>query len=544
MKKKDSLFYFFLLVCSLSLLKAFSSESLPYKANCSKGQKQRTLQFIPVSTEATYCFECSPKEQQTLLKLKKDIDDFFSKTKTIPKKCFLAIAVRGNKIFDSRYRYCSNENNVNFLEGRDQKFCINNDYITAVYKAFKKMSYCFNFDKKTQEDIFLLINRESGGILNTRSPSFARCLGQITKDYVTTINTSIEKADNKNPHSNSFIWNNFVNRCPDLKSLRIKEKTTLNCQASQNPQLCLLYSFFGNARSLHNIQKRLDSPHDYMGNQEFPSAEDLMPEEATTTAKKRYQSLLELFPIKRKEMIVMKITVKTGEEKTWVIWDDSEIYNGKLHKKIDWTKPVNIKKVNIFENERDIKTMFMYWAHSGGGSLSRGGFTARLKRLKQSIARGGCDPLICQEIKKNLEREICKENQESKCQEMKINLENAGCNPELRCQMRRKLEKGERISNSLAEEFFQRDLKQTLEHRKLEVGNYVRNIFCSRSQAFDNREGSSTYKTLESYYKNNKIDKNVAKNFIEETDKNCPQALKDLDFPTNFNDANKCKFDD
>lgn len=474
---------------------SFSSWPLPYERNCSKGQKERTSQFSFSRVEAKYCFGCkllSSIDSMSALDGKLEI---ISKYDTIPKDCFLAIAVRGNQIFEDRYNYCSSENNRKHLAGWNQRFCINKDYITAIHETFKKMSYCFNFDKETQKDIFYMINHESGGILNSRSPTKARCLGQITKDYVEMINRIIGSANRKNPHSEAFIWKDILAKCPDLESARINKLRTINCEATQNPEKCLLYSFFGKKRSFYSIQKGLDSPHSYMGNRQFPKAEDFIPS-TEPLGKQRYQNMLSLFPIKGKEMLVVKAALKDGRKVSWVIWDDSEVYNNNLHRKIDWTQEADIRKVNMFQNERNIRSMFMYWSHNGGETLSRDGFTERLKRLKYDIAKGGC-----------------KEN-----------------NQELRCQMRRRVENGGGVPNYLALNYFKRDLRRTYrgkfadKRRKAEVADYVNNIIDERDIAFD-YSNSKNRNLLLMYHENNGIDRETAKQFIEDADQRCPKAL-------------------
>ena len=466
----------------------FSSWPLPYEGNCSKGQKERTSQFSSSRTEANYCFDCELKS----LGFSNFIIDFQNRLyDTIPKDCFLAIAVRGNQIFKNRYNYCSSEKNRKNLAGWNQRFCINEDYITAIYETFKKMSYCFNFDKQTQKDIFYMINHESGGILNARSQTGARCLGQITGDYVKTINGIIDSVNRKNSHPEAFIWRDLLARCPDLESARIK-LSTINCEATQNPEKCLFYSFFGKQRSFYSIQERLDSPHSYMSNRQFPKAEDFIPS-AESLGKQRYQNMLNLFPIKGKEMLVVKAALKDGRKVSWVIWDDSEVYDNNLHSKIDWTQEVDIRKVNMFQNERNIRSMFMYWSHNGGETLSRSGFTERLKRLKHDIAKGGC--------------------RES--------------NQELRCRMRRRVENGKGIPNHLALNYFKRDLRRTYrgdKKRKAEVANYVNNIIEGRDIAFD-YSNSKNREILLRYHENNDIDRETARQFIEDVDQKCSKVL-------------------
>jgi len=481
------------------LFLSFPSWSLPYQANCSDDQKDRTSQFAPSSTEADFCFECEYQNANGALIKLQNLDVILYDV--IPKECFLAIATRGHHIFGERYIYCSSENNSSHLEGSDQKFCINEDYITSLYQAFNKMAYCFDFDKKTQEDLFYMINRESGGILNSKSETEARCLGQITKTYTENINNIIESLERKNPHKESFIWKDVLERCPDLEDSQIS-MATLNCESTQNPEKCLLYSFFGKKRSYYSIQERLDSPMDFMGdNREFPSAEELAEELAKkkinldSEGKQKYEDMLKLFPMKGREILILRASLQDGRKIRFVMWAPSEIYDSNLHTKIDWSQEVDIRKVNLFENEEDIKAMFMYWSHNGGESLSRPGFIKRLKKLKQDIASGGCG--------KNSQ--------------------------ELRCQMRRNLDNGGQVTNNQALQYFERNLKQTYpsrnKNRRREVSEYVRKIIESRSQVFETTPGTKNNNLMLEYFKNNAIPEEKAQAFIKHADEICPQTL-------------------
>ena len=478
--------FFILTLTSLS----FSAWSLPYEANCSEPQKERTRQFSPSETEAGFCIECdySKTSAENLSALKN-----FNLIPTIPKKCFLAIATRGNHIFDNRYNYCSKETNPSPIKGR---FCINEDYITAVHETFKKMSFCFGFDQKVQNDLFFMINHESGGVLNARSSTGARCLGQITQGYVKTINNIINSTNRKRPDPESYIWADLLSRCPDLESSRIN-LNSITCEATQNPEKCLLYSFFGKKRSLNSIQDTLDSTHGYMGNREFPTVEKALDKEIlpnTQQAQQKYQNMLSLLPMKQKEMLIIKATLNNGKKVNWVMWDDTEIYDRKIHSRIDWTQEVEIKKTDLFQNERDIKAMFMYWGHNGGETISKNGFKTRLRKLKQSIA-GGCKPK----------------------------------NKQLRCQMRRKIESGEKVPNALALEFFQQDLSSSYPSksstRRNEVSNYVTNIIKDRNSAFGVDE-ASRQNLYKKYYKKNDIEKTDALQFLRTANSKCPKPLK------------------
>ena len=464
----------------------------PYEANCSQNQINNTMKFASYKSQADYCFVCEYENKSSFEALSKIKE---VSTALIPKECFLTIAVVGNHSFGERYSYCSEETNRHAVTSNGQRFCINEDYITTIHESFNKMSRCFNFNQAQQNQLFMLINRESRGILNARSETKARCLGQMTEEYVEHINDIIESVGWKNPYPDVGIWKDVLERCPDLESSRI-QLSSITCESTQNPDKCLLYTFFGNKMSIKNIRSRLDSDPDYMGRREFPNTEEQTFISATDSlSKQKYQNMLDLLPMKRKEMMVMKGTFKEefgSKEFHYVMWDDSEIYNNDIHKKIDWTKKVEIRKQNIFQKENDIVDMFMFWAHNGGGSVAQDGFTVRLERLKQQIARGGCEPN----------------------------------NQELRCQMRRQIERGEKIPSHLALDYFQRDLRRTYSagvSRKIEVSEFIKNIIEARDDAFNTSVDKNKNKLIKHYNRNAIEDEKEILDFLKDSDQICPK---------------------
>ena len=493
MKKLSQVIIFTIFIFILFSSSAWS-QSLLYEANCSRKQISNTIQFASFKTEANFCYKCS-QAYASSVEVRHEVEASFP-APFIPKKCFLTIAVVGNHSFEERYSYCSSETNRQAVNGKNQRFCMNEDYITAIHESFNKMSACFNFNQLQQNDLFSLISHESGGILNARSSKKARCLGQLTLGYVKHINNIIKSTNYKKPDPHSVIWKNVLARCPDLKSSPT-QMANITCATTQNPDKCLFYTFFGAKRSLKDVRDRLDSENKFMGKREFPDAKEQTFIPAThSRAIRKYQNMLDLLPIKRKEMMVIKGTFREefGAEKFhYVMWDDLEIYNNKIHEKIDWTQKVEIKKVQMFQSENDVLSMFMFWTHNGGHTVANKGFTRRLNRLKQEIARGGCEP----------------ENQE------------------LRCQMRRYIEKGEKIPSPLVFKYFKRDLRNTYigsGSRKIEVSGFIQNILDSRVEAFNIIDNGNRNKLINHYKKNGIDDKDAVFDFLRDTDKTCPKV--------------------
>ena len=475
-----------------NLLFSFLVLGLPYQKNCSEKENTKKILFSQQETKAGRCHVCSLQDDNyaTL----KEIDlEVQRNTNSIPKECFLAMAVRGNQIFEiPQYNYCDKEKQLKPNEG--QKFCMNEDYITAIHQAFERISFCFGFDKKRKEDVFYLINHESAGILNVRSERGARCLGQITEGYVKDINRII---DTQNPIY-ADIWTSALKKCSDLDSFLIDMKY-ITCQSTQNPYTCLLYTFFGLEKSHKNLKERLNSNPDYMGNKKaFKTADEMFPEQKGEPphAKSRYEKFLAKRPIKRNEMLTVKATHKEGGDIDWVIWDDSEIHG--LYNRIDWTKEVNIQKEPLFNKEKDIETMFTYWSHNGGHSLSRGRFSRRVEKLKQSIAES------CSDTDKSLRR----------------------------CRMREQIKSGQGVSSSLALEFFYNDILHNYSSKNLarreEVANYVSNVVGSHDIIFPDEDDNKQRNTLLGYHEKNGIDihgTTEAQDFQNEVSEICPEKI-------------------
>ncbi|MDE0518836.1 MAG: hypothetical protein OXH36_04695 [Bdellovibrionales bacterium] len=308
---------FILILFTHSPIALANDSKLPYDSQCTKHKIQRTndLAQDPSITEADFCEQCESYFANTL-------EDYISIKEiftAIPKQCFLAMALRGNRLFSyDQYVHCESKNQASFDKRR--KFCINEDYINTIYEAWTDVAECFNYSLERQKEIFHLINQESGGILNIKSKTGARCLGQVTIDYVKTINTLIRSADKKNPLQHSEIYTEVAQRCPQMTEKALENINFITCQTSLDPHTCLFYTFYGLERNHRIMTNNLQSKLDYMGNREFPES-----------VAHKYQ-----LPIKLNEMLHITGTTKNGNSVDWVIWDDSELYE--LWERIDDSK--------------------------------------------------------------------------------------------------------------------------------------------------------------------------------------------------------------
>ncbi|MDE0092348.1 MAG: hypothetical protein OXN83_03570, partial [Oligoflexia bacterium] len=414
---------------------------LPYDSQCSEHEMQRTENITsdPSITEADFCEQCSNRFSN-LRNIYIPIKAVQNKLTIIPKQCFLAMALRGDRLFSSRqYVHCASKQEAYFT--RHQKLCINEDYINTIYKAWTDISQCFNYDIERQKEVFHLINQESGGILNVKSATGARCLGQVTIDYVKTINNIINSSRKTNPLKYSGIYKEVTTRCPLLKEKVLKNINFITCQTSMDPYICLFYTFYGLERNHRKMKENLQSKLDYMGNREFPES-----------VANKYQ-----LPIKLNEMLTITGTTKNGNKFNWVIWDDSELYE--LWNKIDDSKELTIKKIPLFKKQEHIEQMFNYWSHNGGQSLVNSSLIKRIERLKRNIAQS-CES----------------DSQEN------------------RCLARAQIEKGDGIDSFLALQMFTTDLLKTYPSksrtRRKEVAQYVIRMITSNRRVFNYDKGS------------------------------------------------------
>ena len=455
----------------------------PYQ-NCNTENQLFTQGLVSAlsPTEARFCSQCEENSLSTN-DLLQQFKTMISSHSTIPKECFLAMAIRGNDAFkDNQYKYCESKDSMKVSSYR--KVCVNEDYVDLIHKAFTSMSSCFDFDMNRQKEILSLINQESGGILNVNSNSDARCLGQITKGYVTTINDLII--------NHSKTYNKVHARCPEVQSLILdSEKINtdtgidyLTCQATRDPYVCLFYTFFDFERNHRQINSNLNSPLDYMGNRgEFSNQEKIQFH----------------LPIQLNEILTVTVELN-NEKKTWTVWDDSELYDILRKPRDSKLKILTVQKIPLFKEERHIETMFNYLSHNGGGAYSENRMVAMVERLKQAISKS-----------------CSNEQQKTK-----------------RCIFRKQIQKGESLSASQILPVFEKDVldnhPSSDKKRIQQVAYYTRKVIKTNQAVFEYEEGSkNTNMMLNGYkkamkFKDIELSDKDARNFQKHIAKTCPRA--------------------
>ena len=457
----------------------------PYQ-KCEKKNTEYTQEITSESavTEADFCIQC--QEDPIWSKLWKHIQSTVESL-SIPKQCFLAMAIRGNKLFpDKQYISCSQSQLRNF-DGYT-KLCVNEDYVNMIQQAFADMSYCFNYTWHRQKEIFHLINQESGGILNIQSPTSARCLGQITTDYVKhDVNKYIQSTKRKRPLKYSEIYDEVIQRCPHLEQKVLKNLNSMTCQMIRDPYVCLFYTFFGLEKNHRKISDSLNSVTSYMGNREF-SKED----------KQKFK-----LPIKVNEMLNIQVEFN-GKKSHWVFWDDSELYDTLKNIRAS-KKPFKIlrtKKTPLFKNQEDIELLFNYWSYNGGNSLASSRLIPMVERLKQNLSQS------------------CKSADSEKP----------------RCIAREQIKKGQSLNSNTVLPFFENDLLANYpsrsKSRRTEVAYYVRKVIQTNKNVFGYKNESQQTNTMINFYRkafsfkkrNVELDHNTAEEFQKNVSEVCPET--------------------
>lgn len=313
----------------------------------------------------------------------------------IPKECFLAGALRGWKrtvVPRSHMMYCEEDDTPLDVLRDSREPCVNEEYVHMIWKSFSRMSYCFQSTQEEVENFFKVINFESGLILNARSHTGARCLGQITLPYVGHQNYLMGVYE-----GNPFVfptYNEAIKRCPGLKDKKIAmddRKVKVDCRFTHDPDTCLFYTFLGLKKYYEVISKKLKEPLNLMGGREF-----------TPSEKKVF-----LLPIRFNEMLRFRGEVKGRGHVNFVFWDDSELYVFLRKWEVD-IHALEVDKVPLFEDESKVRWFTTYWSHNGGSSMSWTIVPELIKKLKIKIALEKCernqaDVQICAFQKKMLE---------------------------------------------------------------------------------------------------------------------------------------------
>ena len=357
--------------------------------------------FQPISDEE-FAYLSPLYDDFILSFFQESIEDTYLSEDDVPLECFFAGAVKGANLYgsDDNFYYCSEDSdqpgNMTVIDDNEktrtippQRACLNRDYMFLTAKAFNKTANCFGFDKAEKEILFKLFNHESSFLHNIKSPTSARCYGQLTKIAITEINKQIYFSNSDKPLAYSFIFDEVLEDCSGLQNAvlhseiyqaqtesknmssfnSIHSKLPISCKITQNPYSCLFYAFYNFKINSVKIEQELQSPTTEFGDN------NSIPQEFKDSF---------LLPIFLSEM--RGVTGSSGRD--MIFWDDSEIWSTLKNQSPETLQ--NIRSLPLFQNEKEVKDLFKLWAYNGGISISDY-MQKFIKQLKQSIA-SPCSP--------------------------------------------------------------------------------------------------------------------------------------------------------
>ena len=324
-------------------------------------------------------------------------------TNDIPLECFFAGAVRGANIYDpgSHFYYCEKDSNkksshMSVTDNNNKernilprRACLNKDYTYLTATAFNKTADCFGFKKAEKEALFKLLNHESTFLHNIKSPTGAKCYGQLTTIAIEEINKQIYFRDSSNPLPYSYIFDDVIKKCPGLQHVILNSKiyeaqakgeekslnqfdqiisqSPISCKITQNPYSCLFYTFYNFKKSFDLIDRQINLPTSNFSEQNNISQD--------------FQEYF-LLPIRLNTML----SVTNSRDQEMLFWDDSEIWNSSV-RQVPLDSFKDIEPLPLFENDKEIQRLFSIWSYNGGLSISETYLTKFIKQLKRYIAR-------------------------------------------------------------------------------------------------------------------------------------------------------------
>ena len=331
----------------------------------------------------------------------------------VPLECFFASAVRGASIYNPGrdFYYCEKNSNrpgnMSVTDNNEKtriilprRACLNKNYMYLTARAFNKTADCFGFGKSEKESIFNLFHHESSFLHNIKSPTGARCYGQLTIDTIKEINKQIYFRDAPAPLPYSYIFDEVIDKCPGLQNAVLNSKISesvertgrktiqkfnsivsrspVSCKITQNPYSCLFYAFYNIKKNSVEIEAQFHKPTSRFGKKNNIPME----------FKERF-----LLPIRLDSMV----GVTSANGKDMIFWDDSELWLALKERPFDSLS--NIRKLPLFENEEEVMELFNFWTYNGGISVTLTYMTKFIKQLKRAIA-APCPPdsatRICQ----------------------------------------------------------------------------------------------------------------------------------------------------
>ena len=351
------------------------------------------------------CTKTSPHDLE-LTALQATADDL----NAVPMECFLAGAIKKYKQKGSRKRfyYCESPDSLNIQNnmpvrdttGQDRRIyprspCLNKDYMNMIRDSFHYMAECFGFETDLPY-LFSLFNHESSFILNKQSNTGARCVGQLTKDTVKTINKYIYMSQDPELQHYHNIYKQALLKCPDLetrlsflpkellrsrnptflKLRRIHNNISITCLTTQDPDICFFYSLYNISVNRKRLTFKLESLHENLPeNLEIPKA-----------MKETFK-----MPVLLNEMVRVKGTVTTdaGAEKEIdiLLENDYEIHQEMSRYKYN-PEELQVTKQPVYDFNKAAEWAMLYLAYNGGMSVMDTYFKEFLIKKKRRLASG------------------------------------------------------------------------------------------------------------------------------------------------------------
>ena len=391
-----------------------ASADMPYE-ECSWKSKSYTQRLVEdtllQSLEAkTTCEECSTENNrnsftETTTNSLREALDF-----PIPTECFFAAATHKLSRIGSRKRfyYCESPESktpedtmkVTTKNGKSRKLyprrpCFNEAYVSMIAKSFHYMAKCFGLNSQERQDIFALFNHESSFVLNKRSWTKARCIGQLTKDTVYTMNKYIYMSNDKLLSSYHHIYREALKTCPDLnikarlpetlseeenpsysKLKKINKNLNVDCLTTQAPYACFFYSMYNIKANKTLLEEELDS------------VEENLPQNLEIS-----QSVKDFFqlPIRLNEVLHVTEIQTTADGQTREVnsffQNDYELIEalGKAQYK---KENLQVKKTTLYTFDKKTKAALVYWSYNGGTSIIRKYLQEFLIKKKKQIVEG------------------------------------------------------------------------------------------------------------------------------------------------------------
>lgn len=278
------------------------SADIPYE-ECNWKSKEYTERivkdaYLQTMKTGNICEECSLEDNRASVTTSSQINASNLKDALefpIPFECFFAAATRkfSTKGSKRRFYYCESPENkapkeamkvikkgkIKYIYPRSP--CFNEAYISLIANSFHYMAQCFGFNRKERQNLFSLFNHESSFIFNKKSGTGARCIGQITKDTVLTMNKYIYMSNDELLRSYHNIYREALENCPDLnikarlpailseesnptysKLKKINKSLRVTCLTTQDPYACFFYSMYNYQVNKILLEKELASAHD------------------------------------------------------------------------------------------------------------------------------------------------------------------------------------------------------------------------------------------------------------------------------------------